>query len=122
MKKYAMGANPPTQYEWMLGKSVMEIDAIRLVSEETGQPIDVVLSTSSWRQKFSELESEYNKVVDEIALKIKAAALLLKESEKIAKGIGGSILNMQDKDYNSVIDPLFSEMNNIGWSTSSLEC
>jgi hypothetical protein len=124
MNDYAMGAMPPQQHKWMLGRSVEEIRAITLTSEESGKSIDEVISSGSWKHKFNELEIEYNNTINRIKLKISESALLLKEAQDLAASINQEgLYNLFDEENeNDIIQPIFNELENIGWATSSLSC
>ena len=44
-----MGALPPQEHAWMVGRSVEEIDAVRAECQKTGKTPDEVLKSDDWR-------------------------------------------------------------------------
>lgn len=69
---------------------------------------------SEMKVKLSALEVEFKDVNKQIAQKMKDAAKLLREANKLAKKQGYELANMYD-----AIDPLYSAMEACGWRTSS---
>ena len=51
------GAFPPPNREWMLDKSVAEIDAILEESEETNKTPEEVLQSEEWKKRIKENNS-----------------------------------------------------------------
>jgi hypothetical protein len=79
--------------------------------------------------RMSFIDNDFDDEVKRINLKIKEAAEALKEANKIAKeaGIGGISSFSADEGMYDVVseidfDPLFDQLNDAGWSTSSMEC
>lgn len=68
------------------------------------------------------LDNEYNELLDAVNTKVKAAALLLKEAEDLLAANNRSLYDLRDADYNEVMQPIWEQIENIGWSTSSLSC
>lgn len=50
MSDWKFGALPPPEMEWMMGKTVEEIDAIRYVAELTGKKESEVAEENDWQQ------------------------------------------------------------------------
>ena len=70
-----------------------------------------------------ELEKDYATTFDAIKLKITESALLLKEAQELAKSVNENLYSLYDEEYETdVIQPIFNELEDIGWSTSSLSC
>lgn len=82
-------------------------------------PVDVATLAleSVLKEKLSKLEEEYLEIEKEIRVKMKAAALNIKEANKLAKKTGHSLEEMYD-----VVDPLINAMDAAGWRTSSFGC
>lgn len=79
--------------------------------------VDELLSKEAATLKYSELEAEYNAWTDPIKEKMEQAGKLLGEAGKLAKAKNRELAEMHDLVY-----PLIKEMDNLGWSTSSLNC
>jgi len=45
------GALPPPDFEWMMGRSVEEINAIREEAHATGKPYTEVATSDAWRAR-----------------------------------------------------------------------
>lgn len=70
------------------------------------------------KQKYSDLEKEYEKVAIQVRAKLKEAGVLIKEANKLAKKAGVKSLN----DMYDATDPLEKAMDACGWRTSSWSC
>lgn len=57
-----------------------------------------------------------------IKQKIAEAALLIKEAEQLACNNNQTLMNLYDGNEGEVMDPIWAQLDNIGWSTSSLSC
>lgn len=47
----ALGAMPPPSMQWMMGKTVREIQAIRAESEATGKTLAEVAAGEDWKKR-----------------------------------------------------------------------
>lgn len=57
-----------------------------------------------------------------IKQKIAAAAFLIKEAEELAGTNNQTLMNLYDGNQGEVMDPIWVQLDEIGWSTSSLSC
>lgn len=53
MEKRSFGARPPEGSEWMMGKTVAEIDAIRDEAEATGKTTAEVAAGDDWKKRLT---------------------------------------------------------------------
>jgi hypothetical protein len=51
MKKRGMGARPPPGMEWMIGKTVREIDAIQEEADATGKSLAEIAAGTEWHKR-----------------------------------------------------------------------
>jgi hypothetical protein len=84
----------------------------------------------------NKIENEYKELADQINAKIKEAAAAMKEANKLAKDAGFTPLTLDEwkksngmDDYHGLKDiievdpyPLFHELDEAGWQTSSIGC
>lgn len=82
----------------------------------------------------SELDKNFEEVANQINEKIQEAALLLKEANRLGKSagierLGGGYYSLEDVDGEQRemieqidFDPLLRELDNAGWSRSSMMC
>jgi hypothetical protein len=77
---------------------------------------DLMLEADA-KSALNDLEDAFNKLQDELKVKIVEAANLIKEAGDIAEEHGEELAEMHD-----ATDPLLSAMDNAGWRTSSLSC
>jgi hypothetical protein len=70
----------------------------------------------------SKFDKEYIDMVNLAKQKVAAAALLLKEAEGFLEKTNHTLYNLYDENYNEVMAPVWEQLDNIGWSTSSLSC
>lgn len=120
------GAMPPAGEEWIIGKSVEEIETLREESQRTGKPVEEILKTVS-------LEKEYQDTVNMINDQLGIAAAALNTAATLAEKKGSSL-----RDLDSVIENLSYDngfdipdleigsfkraIRNAGWSSSSMSC
>lgn len=79
--------------------------------------LENLVPEEEYRQKYNELELEFNTESDKIKLKMEEASELILEASLSAKKLGFNLVDMYD-----AVNPLLRAMDNVGWSTSSLNC
>lgn len=76
-----------------------------------------LLPAAELAAKESKLEVEFKKTSKEIRSKLKEAAKIIGEAQKLAKKQGHNLSDMYD-----AYGPLYNAMDNAGWRTSSFGC
>lgn len=52
-RNFAFGALPGPDHEWMIGKTIEEIEAIQAEARETNKPAAEVAAGSDWKKRLS---------------------------------------------------------------------
>lgn len=83
------------------------------------KPVDIkhLLHEDEMKKYAAQLEEEFDGVAKELHSKMKEAAKIIKEADKIARKHGNKLAYVYD-----AIDPLYEAMNKAGWRTSSFGC
>jgi hypothetical protein len=99
----------------------------RTYSPKNGQPVDytpalvdakLLFSETEAKEKCSILEKEYKVVSKQVQEKMKEAAKIIRDAQKLAKKeLGTNLADMYD-----AYDALYSAMDASGWRTSSFGC
>ncbi len=83
------------------------VDSSELMTEEAG------------KSKYSELESEFQIVKEQITLKVKEIAEAISEADKLSRTVQRPLASM---GYDIIDRYLYSAMDEAGWNTSSFGC
>lgn len=92
-----------SEWDWRNPRTT-EVKADDLMTEEEAEKL------------YNELEAEFKKVADQVAVHIKIAAEALEKANAVA---GAANYNLSELDAAS---PLMRAMRKCGWNTSSLSC
>lgn len=76
-----------------------------------------LMHEEAFKKLEAKLEEQFNEVEKEIAAKMKDAAKIIKEANKLAKKTGRNLESMYD-----AVSPLVSAMDASGWRSSSWGC
>jgi hypothetical protein len=76
-----------------------------------------LMSEAEAKDALDALENDFNKLQDDLKLKLAEAVKIIEEANKIAEDNGESLAEMHE-----ATDPLLNAMDNAGWRTSSLSC
>jgi hypothetical protein len=77
-----------------------------------------LLPEEELKNKWSELEAEFNEVEAQVKVKVKEIAKGIREANKLAKKTGRNLADMYDVVYGD----LYRAMDEAGWRTSSFGC
>ncbi len=70
-------------------------------------------------ENVSKIEEEFEKVKEEVSLKLKSAALLIDEASDLCKKVDAKL---RDSEFCYDLDELMDSLSRAGWRTSSLYC